>query len=117
MVFLPLRALAHVLTPKIILFFSDCDKADGLFNSVMNVVPETFSSAVGHNDFSLSASAVPYIALIDYDEALSSLVITILIEYRCRSTERGQDEVFRRLRNSEQNPAARCERGWFLGTY
>lgn len=43
--------------------------ADGLFNSVMNVVPETFSSAVGQNDFSLSTSALLYVALIDYDEA------------------------------------------------
>lgn len=81
-------------SPQMILFSSGCDKGDGLFNSVMNVVPETFSSAAGHSDFSPSASAWLYIALIDYDEALSSLVITILIGHRCRRTEGGQREDF-----------------------
>lgn len=41
-------------------YYIPCSSAavtDGLFNSVMNEVSETFSSAVGHNDFSLSTSA------------------------------------------------------------
>lgn len=71
----------------------------------MNVVPEMFSSAAGHSDFSPSASASLYIALIDYDEALSSLVITILIGHRCRRTEGGQGEDFTRY--SERGQTAR----------
>lgn len=54
----------------------------------MNEVSETFSSAVGQNGFSGSTSVLLYVALIDYDEAFSSLVITILIWDRCRRTER-----------------------------
>lgn len=83
-------------SPQIIPSSSGSDKGDGLFNSVMNVVPETFSSAAGHTDSSPSASASLYIALIDYDEALSSLVITILIGRRCRRTEGGRGEDFTR---------------------
>lgn len=45
-------------TLKIILFLSGCDRADGLFNSVMNAVPETVSAAAGRNDSSLSTSAL-----------------------------------------------------------
>lgn len=69
----------HDPTLEIILFLSGCDRADGLFNSVMNALPETFSSVAGRNDSSLSTSALFYAALIDYDEACSSPVITILI--------------------------------------
>lgn len=47
-----------------------------------------FSSAVGQNGFSGSTSVLLYVALIDYDEAFSSPVITILIWDRCRRTER-----------------------------
>lgn len=54
----------------------------------MNEVSETFSSAVGQNGFSGSTSVLLYVALIDYDEAFSSPVITILIWDRCRRTER-----------------------------
>ena len=76
-----------MLTLELILFFCGCDRADGLFNSVMNEVSETFSSAVGQSDFSLSTSALLYVAFIDYDEAFSSPVITILISDRCRRAE------------------------------
>lgn len=81
-------------TLEIILFLSGCDRADGLFNSVMNVVPETFSSAAGREDSSLSTSALFYAALIDYHEASSSLVITILIPYRSRRRESGSKVKF-----------------------
>lgn len=74
----------------------------------MNVVPETFSSAAGHSDFSPSASASLYIALIDYDEALSSLVITILIGHRCRRTEGGQGEDFTRYSQQGQTALLSC---------
>lgn len=84
--FLPLRALADVLAPAHILLLCGCDRGNGLFNSVMNEVSETFSSAVGQNDFSLSTSAWLYVALIDYDGAASSQFITILISDRCRRT-------------------------------
>lgn len=79
---------------EIILFLSGCDRADGLFNSVMNAVPETFSSAAGREDSSPSASALFYAALIDYHEASSSLVITILIPYRSRRRESGSKAKF-----------------------
>lgn len=72
-----LRLLGDAL--QIILFLPRCDRADGLFNNVMNVGPETFSSAAGQNVFAVSTSALLYFALIDYHEARSSLVITILI--------------------------------------
>lgn len=62
-----------------------CDRADGLFNNVMNGVSETFSSAAGRNDFTLSTSE--YTALIDYDENFSSPVIIILIPDGCKRTE------------------------------
>lgn len=74
-------------TLEIILFLSGCDRADGLFNSVMNAVPETFSSAAGWNDSSLSTSPLFYAALIDYHEASSSPLITILISYRSSRRE------------------------------
>ncbi len=77
-----------MLTLELILFFCYYDKTNGLFNSVMNEVSETFSFAVGQNDFSLSTSVLLYVALIDYDEAFSSPVITILILARCKRTER-----------------------------
>lgn len=76
-----------MLALELMLFFCGCDRANGLFNSVMNEVSETFSSAVGQNDFSMSTSVLLYVALIDYDEAFSSPVITILISDRCRRTE------------------------------
>ena len=59
------------------------DRADGLFISVMNEVSCLFSSAIGQNDFSLSASALPHAGLIDCDEAFISPVIKILILSRC----------------------------------
>lgn len=79
---------------EIILFLSGCDRADGLFNSVMNVVPETFSSAAGREDSFLPTSALFYAALIDYHEASSSLVITILISYRSRRRGSGSKVKF-----------------------
>jgi len=81
---LPLRSPEDELALELILLF--CDGADGLFNSVMNEA--SFSSAVGQNYFSLSTSAWLYVALIDYDEAFSSPVITILISDMRRRTER-----------------------------
>lgn len=81
-------------TLEIILFLSGCDRADGLFNSVMNVVPETLSSAAGQEDSSLSTSALFYAALIDYHEASSSPVITILIPNRSRRRESGSKVKF-----------------------
>lgn len=79
---------------EIILFLSGCDRADGLFNSVMNVVAETFNSAAGREDSSLSTSALFYAALIDYHEASSSPVIMILIPYRSRRRESGSKVKF-----------------------
>lgn len=60
------------------------------------------------------ASASLYIALIDYDEALSSLVITILIGHRCRNTEGGQGEDFTRYSERGQTAPLRSTHSFSL---